>query len=82
MGVALALALVGQGRAIQAVEDNHAGGSGSKLAEAAAVMGREPRIHSLAVRNMPESERIPDAVLAYVHFAVSDIVAAAAGPAW
>lgn len=73
------LALAGQGRAILAVEDNYVGGLGSELAEAAAAMDGGPRVHGLAVRNMPKSGRTPDDVLAYVHLAVSDIVAAAAG---
>ena len=40
---------------------------------------RGPRIWALAARNMARIGRTPDDVLAYVHLAVSDIVAAAAG---
>jgi transketolase len=79
MDTAPVLALAGQGRAILAVEDNYVGGLGSELAEAAAAMDGGPRVHGLAVRNVPKSGRTPDDVLAYVHLAVSDIVAAAAG---
>jgi len=62
--ISIALALAGQGRAIQAVEDNHVGGPGSKLARAVAAIDEGPKNHSLAVCNMPESGSMPDAVLA------------------
>lgn len=41
-------------------------------------MDHMPHMHALAVRNVPKSGREPDDVLAYVHLAVGDIVAAAA----
>ena len=72
------LALAAHRCVILAVKDNHVGGHGSEHAEAAAVMNGAPRVHSLAVRNMPKSGRTPDDVLAYVHLAVGDIVMAAA----
>ncbi len=73
------LALAGEGGTVLTVEDNYVGGVGSELAEAAAAMDGAPRVHSLAVHNMPKSGRTPDDVLAYVHLAVSDIVETAAG---
>ncbi len=73
------LALAGEGGVIVTVEDNYVGGLGSELAEVAAAKDRAPRVHALAVRNMPKSGRKPDEVLAYVHLAVADIVAAVAG---
>ena len=77
MDTAPVLALAGPDGVILTVEDNYAGGIGSELAEAAAATRGAPLVHAMTVRNMPKSGRSPDDVLAYVHLAVSDIVARA-----
>src|SRR5258707_4453640 len=75
------------GAPILTVEDSYVGGIGSEIAEAAAASGDGPRVRMLAVRNIPNSGRTADDVLAYVHVSVGEIVQAAkalagrAGPA-
>jgi transketolase len=62
------------GAPILTVEDSYVGGIGSEIAEAAAASGDGPRVHMLAVRNIPKSGRTADDVLAYVHLSVAEIV--------
>lgn len=59
------------------MEDSYVGGVGSEIAEAAAASGDGPRVHMLAVRDIPKSGRTADDVLAYVHLSVVEIVQAA-----
>lgn len=59
------------------VEDSYVGGVGSEIAEAAAASGDGPRVHMLAVRDIPKSGRTADDVRAYVHLSVVEIVQAA-----
>ena len=64
------------GGKVLTLEDNYVGGLGSEIAEAAAKTAKV-QVHSLNVRNIPKSGKTPDDVLAYVHLAESDILAAA-----